>query len=329
VITFTLCSNNYVPKATVLAHSFLEHNPDSRFVLVVVDRANPSIQYPKGPNLSTIFIEQLQIPEFERMASSYSTIELNTAMKPFVFGALTDRGLDQSEIICYLDPDIRVYQPFAAIAEALNHAPIAVTPHILSPIPLDGRWPAENAFLNYGIYNLGFLALRAGHQSRALIEWWSSRLSRLCYDDVKNGLFVDQLWINYAPIYFNVQILRDYGLNVAYWNLHERRLLRKHNQWIVNDSSPLVFYHFSSFSLAESDAIGRPSHTRYSLIDLPDMRPLFHEYRTELIEAGAKHASSVPCSFRPVPEKLALSRRIRQKLIRMIASPTGTRPNRG
>ena len=63
-----------------------------------------------------------------------------------------------------------------------------------------------------------------------------------------NNIYVDQRWLDLlVPSCDAIAVLRDPGLNVAYWNLHERKLEVDHkNAWTVNDH-PVKFFHFSGF----------------------------------------------------------------------------------
>ena len=73
-------------------------------------------------------------------------------------------------------------------------------------------------------YNLGFLAVRMTGQGREFIDWWAERLRLFCYDEVPNGLFTDQRWVDLAPAFFDdIAIIRDPEYNVATWNLTHRR----------------------------------------------------------------------------------------------------------
>lgn len=54
----------------------------------------------------------------------------------------------------------------------LDKYSILLTPHIYTPVPVDGKKPGENTFLNYGIYNLGFLALKNDFTAREFAHWW-------------------------------------------------------------------------------------------------------------------------------------------------------------
>ncbi len=61
-------------------------------------------------------------------------------------------------------------------------------------------------------------------QGRRFIDWWADRLRQFCYDEVPNGLFTDQRWVDLAPAFFDdIAIVRDPQYNVATWNLTHRR----------------------------------------------------------------------------------------------------------
>ena len=100
--------------------------------------------------------------------------------------------------------------------------------------------------------------------------------------DAVAGLGVDQKWIDLAPAFFNgVHILKDPGLNVAFWNLHERRLSKSQAGWFVNDVSPLGFVHFSSFVEAERTIIA-DKQTRHGPGSRPDFSEVGDVYRKYL-----------------------------------------------
>ena len=127
------------------------------------------------------------------------------------------------EKLLYLDPDILILNSLDTLRNYLDEADILLTPHLLSPIPNDGRRPTEHDILKSGVYNLGFLGLRNGLESKRLLRWWSDKLYHHCIVAVEQNLFVDQRWMDLAPSLFEgVRILREPGYNVAYWNLHER-----------------------------------------------------------------------------------------------------------
>jgi hypothetical protein len=291
---FTICSNNYLGQAKVLGESLKIHEPDSHFIVALVDEFIKEIDYDSFP-FEVLTIRSIE-PNIDVLADKYNIIELNTCVKPRIFEFLRTERAAQTAI--YLDPDIKVYSPFEEVRQAfLTGSSIVLTPHIYTPIPRDGKTPGENAFLNFGIYNLGFIALRYTDESARFISWWKDWTYYSGYFNVKDGMFVDQLPINLAPIFFKeVHILNHRGYNMAPWNLHERKLSRRGDDTMVNEGEQLRFFHFSSFRLDSEEWPGR-FYTRFSLQDRPDLRLVSDSYNEDLKQAGYAYFATFPCIY--------------------------------
>lgn len=305
---FTICSNNYLGYAKVLAGSVKAMEPSSVFYVILCDEQRPGIDY-SGLGDAIITAGSIE-PDWHALTLKYNIIELNTCIKPRVFEYLfLERGLPHA---VYLDPDIRVFQPMDFLAPALQQHTILLTPHICSPIPPDGQAPSENTFLNFGIYNLGFIAIANKGEALRFLSWWKTHTYRQGYIDIYKGIFVDQLPINHAPVFFEgVKVLPGKGLNMAPWNLHERRLSHVSGRYLVNEETPLVFYHFSSFKMRN---IELPAHVynRYRLSDRPDLVPLYQEYNTALLAAGQEQYTHIPYAY-TAARKLYLRKQQREK----------------
>lgn len=298
MIAFTLCSNNYLPKARILGESILQHNPHVRFIIGLVDQPDGQIDYKALGPFEILPIKEVGIPNFDEMVLRYDLVDLNTAAKPFYFRYLFGRHDAEKDLkICYFDPDICAYAALRPIEEGLDRSAFLLTPHVLSPIASDGKSPKEQTFLTFGLYNLGFCAARRSEVADRLLDWWSDHLVEDCRYDAANGLFVDQAWMDLAPIFFeSVEITRHPGLNLAYWNLHERQLDFRNGAWQVNNQWPLVFYHFSNLAPNGSEAITK-APTRFTLCDRPELQPLFREYRSKLAAYDMERFRSVPCAY--------------------------------
>ena len=294
-IAFTICSNNYLSQAKVLVDSLLEHNPDYQFIIGLCDRKNSLIDYSLFSNCTIVEVEELHIPNFENMCLEYDIIELNTSIKPFYFSYIFETlGAD---LVYYIDPDICIYNSFSIIEKEMNEIDILLTPHIYTPIPLDGHKPQENVFLNYGIYNLGFLALKKSAIVFDLLKWWSLKLETNCYNNVLDGHFVDQLPMNYVPIFFDkVLVSKNVGLNVAYWNFHERVISEYNGKYKINDKINLVFFHFSNFKAANKDEI-TPLFTRFQMNENPVIAKLYSTYYDKLILNRYFENEKLSCYF--------------------------------
>jgi hypothetical protein len=233
---------------------------------------------------------------FDEMTLRYDIIELCTAVKAAAFVRLF-AFRPELEQIHYLDPDTLLCAPPHPLTGALESASILLTPHHLTPLPIDGRFPDETLALNHGIYNLGYLGLRRSPDADALLAWWSARLLNHCRIDLGNGLFVDQLWMNYAPLYFpNVAVLRHPGVNTAYWNLHEREILPGGKIRHAGREHDLILYHFSGFSPSRRDRLTR-AELRQNLESLPALAELARTYAVALVDAGHESARKVECVY--------------------------------
>jgi len=173
---------------------------------------------------------------------------------------------------------------------------VLLIPHITSPIEDDGKHMSEIEILMAGTYNLGFIGLSNYDRIQNFLSWWKDRLYKYCYSAPSSGLFVDQKWVDFLPGFIDdVFILRHPGYNVAYWNLHERKLSYNHGSFSVNNH-PIYFFHFSGFLFDDIDRISK-YQDRYSLRDFPDLRILFEDYRDSLIQADYLNTKDWPYAF--------------------------------
>lgn len=238
-IIFTIVSRNYAAQAATLMRSLAEHEPAAQRVVVAADGPIPEL----SPQAEVILASDLGAPVRD-MAVYYQALELNTAVKPFAFRSLLARPGVES--VTYLDPDIVVFRPLAAVREALTAAPLALTPHTTRPLTTPGN-PTNEDLAKSGRFNLGFLAARRDPEVAQLVDWWAERCRFDCRVDLEAGLFTDQKWMDEAPARVpSAAILEDPALNLAYWNLEGRELARDGSGWTV-DGRPLVFFHFSGF----------------------------------------------------------------------------------
>ena len=289
----TIISKNYLSYARVLAESIRRHNPHAQVFVLLVDRLDGYFAPDREP-FELILLQRLGIPHLDRFCFKYSILELNTAVKPTLLRhLLRDRGVQK---LLYLDPDIVVYRPLDTLARLLDHASIVLTPHITEPLPADGKKPSDEDILVAGAYNLGFIGVRSDDKVLRFLDWWESQVYDTCIVDQGSGYFVDQRWIDLAPALFpGVEVVRDAGYNVAYWNLPQRHLQGREEDLRVN-GQPLCFFHFSGVELTRLDSISKHQN-RLSLRDRPDIRPLFEDYRERQIRAGWQTSKDWPYAF--------------------------------
>jgi len=294
---FTIVSNNYFAQAKVLAESYKAVHPNQDFYIILVDYPTDKIPLTLDCGAKVIPLMEIPIPSKDKFIYWYNIMELNTAVKPYVIDFLLNyHGYNK---VIYLDPDIYVFKPLEEVEEALERKSIVLTPHITKPYH-DNYYPSEVNILQSGVFNLGFIAIKKSSITQKFLDFWKEKLFIDCISAVDKGLFVDQKWCDFIPVMFNdYEIIFHPGYNVAYWNLHERVLYKKNDNWYVNDK-PLVFFHFSGFSPLDPDRLSKHQN-RFSIEDTKFINELFTFYKNELIKADYEIYSSLEYGFETLP----------------------------
>lgn len=245
---YTSVTNNYIPKARVLANSVKLFHPNWEFILVNAEPLPDHFDLDQEPFDRILPPDQWGIPDLNGWIFKHRVVEICTAIKGKMAYDLLQ--LPNTEKVIYLDPDIAVFNSLEPLVTLLDKHSILLTPHLLTPekhrIAIMDN---EISTLQHGVYNLGFLALAKRGEGPDFAAWWRDRLLEFCYDDIPNGLFTDQKWIDLAPAFFeDLHILRDPGYNVASWNLSSRVLsMDAEGRIMINGKFPLRFYHFTGF----------------------------------------------------------------------------------
>lgn len=242
---YTCAAANYLPKVRVLFESLRRHRPDWRLHLALADEPPPAAAFAKLPPHELHRLEDLDIPHRRGWTFCHSLIELATAIKPFALRRLLARP-DSAGVI-YLDPDIAVFSRLEVVEQALATNDVLLTPHLTAPErDHEGIIANEICTAQHGIYNLGFIGVGATEDGRAFANWWADRVYRFCREDIPNGLYTDQRWVEFAAAYFDrVRVLRQASLNAAPWNLATRQVRGKAPDSLTVNGEPLDFFHFS------------------------------------------------------------------------------------
>ncbi len=291
---FSTGTKSYIPFVRVLAKSFLKHHGEFDYYYLIIDEIdnNSKSLYSKEPFIP-IFISELKIKHLKSFLFKYDVLEVSTAVKPFTFLHLFKMGYEK---IIFFDADIKIYSRLKEVLDSLKTKSIILTPHITSPLPDDGKKISTKDIIFAGTYNLGFLAVAKTKESIKHMSWWAETLYKDCYLKVKEGTQVDQKWMELTPSFAeHYEILKHPGYNVSYWNLHERKIKKMNEKYIVN-GKPLRFFHFSGIDINDPELLSK-HQTRYRLKDFPQLKELFFEYCNEVKKAGYDNFITKPYRF--------------------------------
>ncbi|MFI5035139.1 MAG: glycosyltransferase [Acidimicrobiales bacterium] len=237
--------------------------------------------------------------DVEAAALFYNVLEFATSVKPALMRSFLHEGWTR---VTYLDPDVEVFADFTPLLD--DAVDVSLTPHFLTDIPRDGERPSTHDVLMAGFFNLGFCSARPS--ASPFLEWWSERLQFECLNDHLRGHFTDQKIVDMAALRARVQVITDPGCNVAYWNLHERRVVERAGEWSLDVGGvehTLYFFHFSGFRLDHSASLSLHSSRKVLGAAIP--RAFAKEYERRL---GDDRRGPYPFTLggatlvRPIPE---------------------------
>lgn len=243
----TVLTRSHLEYGLLLIDSAKVFHPDSRFFVLIVDWDQSINQFfDSRDGVDLVHLDSLAIPNKNDFLFQYSPFELCNALKSFLLKHVkANHGYHR---IIYLDSDILIYDRLDPIIEKLDSCGILLTPHVSRDYIGSEQESASDAFLQYGAYNAGVIAIGQCPSSNEFLEWWSSKMVFNCLDDRPRGFFVDQKYLDLVPGLFNdVVILKNPGINVGYFNIGKRPITFKDNRWHVG-GHPLILFHFTQYN---------------------------------------------------------------------------------
>jgi glycosyltransferase involved in cell wall biosynthesis len=233
--------------------------------------------------------------------------DFDEAIKPFAFRFAFEHL--KADKTLYFDSNVWISGSLDRVQEELESHSVVLTPQITEPIGLDGKFPTDLDILQSGVFSHGFLAFRNTPRVIMFLDSWEQNLRKSNDRDVA----YDQPYQEFIPSFFQsteLLILQDEEYNVAYWNLQtkgQRLSLRNdipHIGNTPNDGRRVVFFHFAGISLLDLDeqesAMNQisVSQNRFTLLTLPNLRPILEAYQQKLKENRASfYLDSTPYGF--------------------------------
>lgn len=243
----TIVTPSHLPYAWVLGNSLRAAGNHEPLYVLLVGGDRPSAPAPVA-GCTVLTIDDLSPAYPPLMRYYFSAFELCNALKPFLVSHLFD-GLGCDRVV-YLDSDLFITASFERVWRKLDGASLLLTPHHFNPPPIDAGYTNEVDVVDLGFLNGGFAAWRNSEPTRRMLAWMRERFP--IYGFYRHlGMAADQKLMPLLLSYFpdDVRIWRDPGLNVAYWNAHERAVVEKAGRWFC-DEQPVLFFHLSGYQPA-------------------------------------------------------------------------------
>ncbi|MGV9359755.1 glycosyltransferase [Amycolatopsis sp. NPDC003731] len=286
-VACTVVTRDRLGAAEVLAASYRAHHPGHEFTVLVADDGAAPGELDLDPE------------EYFRLVTCHDGADLADVLRPLLLRSL----LERFDVAVLLDTDIEVHAPFEDVSALAADHGVVVAAALLAPLPRDGLEPEDVP----GVYD-GFLA--AGPAARPFLDHWADRARRR----PPHRTAATWRWPDLLPGTFEHLVVRDPGLAVGYWNLHERspsesrfiafRGYDPEAPWLLSaDCATRPRVRLSADPVlrrlcdAYGDRVGpsRPGESRFSALPdgsplTPQMRQLYHDawVRTETPDQPAE-----------------------------------------
>ncbi len=307
----TAAAPNYMAQTRVMAASLRRFHPDvPLYVLLAAPRQPAQALHRLGPRV--LGLEDLRVEGLASLLLRYDCKELCASLKPWLLRMALDCG---HRTAVFLDPDMLVLETLAPVFEQASRHALALTPHLLPGSAMAPDEHLERALLMAGMFNGGLVAASDCAEARRFLDWWAQRLRTHCIEEVREGFHFDQRWLDLAPGFVSdLILLRDPGVNAAYWRLPWLRLERRGEAFFAQ-GAPLRLFHFSGYDPRRPDQATR-FRPGWSIEDAGEAADLFRLYQRLLIEEGWSEDATAEYRLPETFQILRFARRARGVLRR-------------
>lgn len=289
----TAASLNYLAAAVVALESALITHPEASASIYLYSQTEIEIAdlQRRIPHIRVDSNEAIIDYQVVRsMRNYYSDIEFFSALKIF---NLKQNRLSAAQVV-HIDTDTlfleRLFDNFGDFTEVC----IQLVPHCQSPYPRSQIYMRDLDLIRSGTINGGLISFFTEHPvTDFALDWLLDHAQHHFFVSQRHGLYADQSWLSLLPTLFPdvIQIVKDPGINMAYWNLHERTLTGpdENMRFYVNTEHVLKMFHFSGYHYPSRELsvhVPKLWKLRYST----SLESLIDNYRTRIAEAKMRLA---------------------------------------
>jgi hypothetical protein len=322
----TVSTVSYLHQVDVLFCHAKRIHPELKQTVLLADcssQALPRVRDMFGPEIDLMCTADLEFDFLEGMRRYYTALEFCSALK-----VLGSAHILRSEESClFLDPDMVLLDN---LTEAVLNQPgeIVACCHSFSPYPNDGENPDDQELCLSGHLNGGVLLFRRGAQDNSALDWLVDKTKCQWFVAPELGMYADQQWLSAMPYFFRdrTTVVSDRGVNVAYWNLHERSLGRGVDGETITlaTGDPLRLMHFSGFVLPSNGRISKHTNRYFDARTNAILDTMIVDYEDALTLSRTRfeHLSAdLGFSNQPLAERMKTASSICSGLLRVEAKP--------
>lgn len=277
-------------QAEVMIASVRVQHPDLKISIIVPDidsKTEQLLQRAIGSDVELLNPADLGFGNLALLKKFYNALEYCSAMKVVGMQYFLRNGED----VLFLDPDVLVIHSLDKGLFDLS-GDVLLSPHSLEPYPNDANVPSDLEIIRSGHINGGVILVRNSEGGREAIDWLSKKITFQWFVSPKSGFYADQLWISALPYFFRnkVELIEDKGINVAYWNLHERNIeCDKNNILRLGNGSPVKLLHLSGFDPSGKN-ISKHTTREFGAVTELALTQILKSYRNDLIQAQRQYS---------------------------------------
>ncbi len=299
----TVADRSQLPHALALGKSLRLHNPHYAFILGWVDPWT----VPALPDWMELIDVKSVIPSesWASMQQIYTDFELTVSCRPF-FARHILNSTPGLQHLFFLAPTVYIYGSLAPIIS--DNALLRLTPHRLSPLP-EGMPLDDKRILNIGMFHSNSWVLSTVPAAMSLLDWWCARTLDRAYFDLCQGMCLDQLWLNYLPIYHDrVEIIRQQGWHYGLHAVTDLPIQYLDGKYSIDGEALLTvdFAGLESYHPVWSDHVALVAKA-------PLFQQLSRAYRAALPKIAPPPSGSAPRYGRPT--RIKSGRSLRKKVV--------------
>ena len=240
-----ICTEEYLPYYRELYKSVKEHCPNSKQVLYYIgDYHERTLNEFHDKDCDVLCINGW----YETCNKDYNKLERICSLRARV--VLTSFDWYECDTVVFCGAKIKFFnQPRELTTPLCDGYKAVVTPHILEPLPEDGKFPSNASVSFTGHISTDLVSFRKCPEIRKFLEW-QDEIMKTRVKTTKET-YLDQSWLNFLPFFVkDVKILRDPSYNVAYWNYKQRDMIYNtiDKTWYIGegfDIKPITCFQFS------------------------------------------------------------------------------------